>query len=85
MISRNGIELADPRLTLFRTARACVCWQEFTTPRVPAAHDTVHWRSNDGTVERYRPEKQRAMPSFDRLQEGAQPSKTHSLQLRGPV
>jgi hypothetical protein len=85
VISRNGIELADPRLNLFRTAGACVSWQEFTTPNALIAHYTVHWRLNGGTIERYRPEEQRALPSFDRLERRSATSKTHSLQLRGPV
>jgi hypothetical protein len=85
VISRNGIELAYPRLNLFRTAGACVSLQDFTTPSAPTAHYAVPLRINGGTIERYRPEEQRAMPSFDMPERRSATSKTHSLKLRGPV
>ena len=85
MISRNGIELADPQLTLFRAAGTCVSWQEFTTPSALAAYNAVCLRVNGGTIERYRTEEQRTLPSFDMPARRSATSKTHSLQLRGPV
>ena len=85
MTSQNDIELADPRLNLFTTAGTCVSFQAWTTPSAPTAHSAPCLRVNGGTIERYRTEEQRAMPSFDRPERRSATFKTHSLKLRGPV
>jgi hypothetical protein len=70
VISQNGIDLAGPRLNLFRTAGTCVSFSGMDNTKHPTAHSAARLRVNCGTVEMYRIEEQHAMPSFNMLPAG---------------